>query len=285
MTQKNFPNFSFPKIGKLLLNSKYTPISLKIVFWRNFAPQKNAGWGGECGEARKKMKKAYWWMKTSLMAASWLMDDDVPPPALSNRSREALRAPVTLSFSAAHGCAQSFATDALRLSRATGRWRMSSSSSLSSSTVVSPTNQRGDFSSSPSPAETRSASFPFSRIWLNAPRWVSSSVSFSPAVKFLRPLIRRSTCCQFYFIFWQRNRLLLADQSLVDFVDVHFFSLLHLLLLWNFCCSNSSTRLVWCITQKNLTRWYARSMRLVSEIWNGSDMSVKESTTSQAIYL
>ncbi|CAK9879385.1 unnamed protein product [Sphagnum jensenii] len=87
------------------------------------------------------------------------MDDDVPP-ALSNRSREALRAPVTLSFSAAHGCAQSFAADAYRLSRAPGRWRMSSSSS----TVVSPTNQRGDFSSSPSHAETRSASFPFSRI-------------------------------------------------------------------------------------------------------------------------
>lgn len=176
-------------------------------------------------------------MKTSLMAWSWLMDDDVPP-ALSNRSREALRAPVPLSFSAAHGCAQSFATDAHRLSRAPGHWRMSSSSS---STVVSPTNQRGDFSSSPSPAETRSASFPFSRIWLNAPRWVSSFVSFSPAVNFLLPLIRRSTCCQFFCLFLQRNRLLLADQSLVDFVDVHFFSLLHLLLLWNFCCSNSST--------------------------------------------
>jgi hypothetical protein len=127
-------------------------------------------------------------MKKSLMAGSWLMDDDVPPPAaLSNRSREALRAPVTLSFSAAHGCAQSFPTDAHRLSRAPGRWRMSSSSSSSSSTVVSPTNQRGDFSSSPSPAETRSASFPFSRIWLNAPRWVSeffcqffSCCQFSP---------------------------------------------------------------------------------------------------------
>jgi hypothetical protein len=120
---------------------------------------------------------------------------------------------------------------------------------------------------------------------LNAPRWVSSFVSFSPAVNFLRPLIRRSTCCQFFFVL-QRNRLLRADQSLVDFVDVHFFSLLHhLLLLWNFCCSNSSTRLIWCITQKNPTRWYSRRMCLVSEIWNGSDMSVKESTTSRAIYL
>lgn len=64
-----------------------------------------------------------------------------------------------------------------------------------------------------------------------------------------------------------------------------FFSLLRLLLLWNFCCSNSSTRLIWCITQKNPTRWYSRCMYLVSEIWNGSDMSVKESTTSKAIYL
>jgi hypothetical protein len=58
---------------------------------------------------------------------------------------------------------------------------------------------------------------------LNAPRWVSSFVSFSPAVNFLLPLIRRCTCCQFFFLFLWRNWLLLADQSLVDFVDVHFF--------------------------------------------------------------
>jgi hypothetical protein len=58
---------------------------------------------------------------------------------------------------------------------------------------------------------------------LNAPRWVSSFLCFSPAVNFLRSLIRRSTCCQFIFCVCKRNRLLLADQSLVDFVDVHFF--------------------------------------------------------------
>ncbi len=139
-------------------------------------------------------------MKTSLMAWSWGSWMMMSPQHSATGQERLCERQSPWAFSAAHGCAQSFAADAYRLSRAPGRWRMSSSSS-SSSTEVSPTNQRGDFSSSPSPAETRSASFAFSRIWLNAPRWVSSFVSFSPAVNFLLPLIRWCTCCQFFFCF------------------------------------------------------------------------------------
>ncbi len=119
--------------------------------------------------------------------------------------------------------------------------------------------------------------------WMHQGEWVLLSVFLLLSI-FFTPWSDEAPAVNFVFFF--------AKESVVACWSIScrlcrcaFFSLLHLLLLWNFCRSNSSTRLIWCITQKNPTRWYSRCMCLVSEIWNDSDMSVKESTTSQAIYL
>ncbi len=57
--------------------------------------------------------------------------------------------------------------------------------------------------------------------WMHQGEWVMLSVFLLLSI-FSAPWSDEAPAVKF-FLFLQRNRLLLADQSLVDFVDVHFF--------------------------------------------------------------